>query len=94
MILSNLFPLLIACNVEFFELIFEKLTSLRAKLNIDNYTALVILRDEALATPEAMTYFTNYLKTVQVRAVAIILQYTESLSTTEALCKKHTQIPA
>ena len=76
------------CNIEFFELMTEKLISLRPQLNMDNYTYLVILHDEALATPEALLYFTNYLKTVQVRAVAINLQYTDSPSITEAICHK------
>ena len=66
----------------------EKLISLRPQLNMENYTYLVILHDEALATPEAMVYFTNYLKTVQVRAVAINLQYADSPSITEAICQK------
>jgi len=46
------------------------------------------LRDEALATPEAMAYFTNYLKTLQVRAVAINLQYVLTPSVTQDLCTK------
>lgn len=76
------------CNTEFFELMAEQLSSLRPQLNMNNYTGLVILRDEALATPEAMSYFTNYLKTVQVRAVAINLQYAHTPSMTEEICKK------
>lgn len=76
------------CNTEFFERMEEQITSLRPQLNMNNYTSLVILRDEALATPEAMTYFTNYLKAVQVRAVAINLQYADSPSITEEICKK------
>jgi hypothetical protein len=76
------------CNIEFIEQMAEKLISLRPQLNMENYTYLVILHDEALATPEAMVYFTNYLKTVQVRAVAINLQYADSPSITEAICQK------
>ena len=76
------------CNTEFFEHMEAQITSLRPQLNMNNYTSLVILRNEALATPEAMTYFTNYLKAVQVRAVAINLQYADSPSITEDVCKK------
>ncbi|GAW96793.1 MULTISPECIES: hypothetical protein [Colwellia] len=76
------------CNTEFFELMAEKLAKLIPQLNMNNYTGLVILRDEALATPEAMAYFTNYLKTVQVRAVAINLQHSLTPSTTHDICKK------
>ena len=76
------------CNTEFFEQMAKKLTSFKPQLNMDNYTGLVILRDEALATPEAMAYFTNFLKTVQVRAVAINLQYTLTPSTTQDICTK------
>jgi hypothetical protein len=87
---NNLISMEIAgpCNTEFFELMAKKLASFRPKLNIDNYTGLVILRDEALATPEAMLYFTNYLKTLQVRAVAINLQYVLTPSATQDLCTK------
>ncbi|WP_101230805.1 hypothetical protein [Colwellia sp. 75C3] len=76
------------CNTEFFELMAKKLASFRPQLNMDNYTSLVILRDEALATPEAMAYFTNYLKTVQVRAVAINLQHAHTPSATQDMCTK------
>ena len=76
------------CNTEFFECMAEQLVLIRPQVNMNNYTALVILRDEALATPEAMAYFTGYLKTVQARAVAINLQYSDTPSMTEALCKK------
>jgi hypothetical protein len=76
------------CNTEFFECMAEKLALIRPKLNMDNYTGLIILRHEALATPEAMAYFTGYLKTVQVRAVAINLQYSDTPSMTQELCKK------
>jgi len=76
------------CNTEFFELMAEELALIRPKINIDNYTALIILRNEALASPEAMAYFTCYLKTVEVGAVAINLQYTLTPSITETICKK------
>jgi len=55
---------------------------------MDNYTALVVLHNEALATPEAMAYFTDYLKAGQVSAVAINFQYTHTASITENICKK------
>jgi len=76
------------CNTEFFECMAEQLVLIRPQLNMDNYTGLVILRHEALATPEAMAYFTSYLKTVQVRAVAINLQYSDTPSMTQDICKK------
>jgi hypothetical protein len=76
------------CNTEFFELMANKLALFRPQLNMNNYTGLIILRDEALATPEAMAYFTSYLKTIQVRAVALNLQYTHSPSATEDMCRK------
>ena len=76
------------CNTEFFERMVEKLVLIRPQVNMNNYTGLVILRNEALATPEAMAYFTGYLKTIQARAVAINLQYCEMPSMTQELCKK------
>ena len=76
------------CNTEFFELMAEELTSLLPQINRSNYTGLVTLRDEALATPEAMAYFTNYMETAQVRAVAINLQYALSPSLSQDICKK------
>jgi len=76
------------CNTEFFERMAEELALIRPQVNINNYTGLVILRNEALATPEAMAYFTGYLKTVQVRAVAINLQYADTPSMTQDMCKK------
>lgn len=76
------------CNTEFFELMVKKLALFVPQLNMNNYTGLIILHDEALATPEAMAYFTSYLKKIQVRAVAINLQHTTTPSTTEDLCRK------
>lgn len=76
------------CNIEFFESMTVELALFRPQLNMNNFTSLVILRDEALATPEAMKYFTNYLKNVQVRAVAINLEYADTPSMTQAICKK------
>jgi hypothetical protein len=76
------------CNTEFFELMSKKLSTLIPQINMDNYTGLVILRGEALATPEAMLYFTDYLKTIHARAVAINLQYAQTPSLTEKICKK------
>jgi len=64
------------------------LASFRPQLNIDNYSGLVILCDEVLATPEAMAYFTNYLKTLQVSAVATNLQYVQTPSATQDLCTR------
>jgi hypothetical protein len=76
------------CNTEFFEVMAKKLALLKPQLNINNYTGLIIFRDEALATPEAMTYFTQYLKTIKVRAVALNLQYAHTPSLTQEICKK------
>lgn len=62
--------------------------ALRPQLNMANHTGLIILRGEALATPEAMAYFTQYLKTVKARAVAIDLEFTLTPGTTQKLCAK------
>jgi len=74
-------------NIEFFQQMQEKLKVLKTQLDINNYTCLVILHGEALATPEAMAYFTQYLKTVQARAVAINLQYVDSPAITRDICQ-------
>lgn len=76
------------CNKEFFELMTSKLVSLRPQINMNNCTGLVVLHGEALATPDAMAYFTNYLTTVQVRAIAINLQYAHTPSITQEICAK------
>lgn len=76
------------CNTEFFQEMVEKLAKVRDKINLNNYTGLVILHGEALASEDAMLYFTNYLKTVSPKAVALNLQYAESPSLTEPLCRK------
>jgi hypothetical protein len=76
------------CNTEFFQNMSKKLALIGSQINVNNYTVLVIFRKEALATPEAMTYFTNYLKKVNVRAVATNLQYAYSPTLTEEMCKK------
>lgn len=75
------------CNIEFFQQMQEKLTILKPQLNLENYTGLVVLHGEALGTPEAMAYFTQYLKTVQPRAVAINLQYVDSPNITREICQ-------
>ena len=54
------------CNTEFFKSMSEQLKRIRPQINLNNYTCLVILHNEALATQDAMSYFTNYLKTIQL----------------------------
>ena len=76
------------CNLEFFQDMETQMIALRPSLNLDNHTGLIILRGEALATPEAMAHFTQYLKTVKTRAVAIDLEYTFNPNTTQKLCSK------
>jgi len=74
------------CNTEFFKTMAEKLKGVSSEIDLDNYTALIILRGEALATQEAMEYFTHYLTSVTVKAVAINLAHVQTASTTEYIC--------
>jgi len=74
------------CNKEFFESMSEQLKEIRPQINLNNYTCLVILHNEALATQDAMSFFTSYLKTIQVRAVAINLVNTHTPEITKAIC--------
>jgi len=76
------------CNTEFFVSMSEQLKEIRPQINLNNYTCLVILHNEALATQDAMSYFTSYLKTIQVRAVAINLVNTHTPEITKAICYK------
>jgi hypothetical protein len=76
------------CNTEFFKSMSEQLKRIRPQINLNNYTCLVILHNEALATQDAMSYFTNYLKTIQVRAVAINLANAHNPEITKAICRK------
>ncbi len=74
------------CNTEFFHEMAEKLSAVRQQVDINNYTALIILHGEALATQDAMQYFTQYLKTISARAVAVNLQHVSTPILTEQIC--------
>ena len=74
------------CNLEFFQEMEAQLIALRPSINPENHTGLIILRGEALAPQEAMAYFTQYLKTVRAKAVAIDLEYALNPATTEKIC--------
>ncbi|GLX79183.1 hypothetical protein tinsulaeT_25230 [Thalassotalea insulae] len=76
------------CNAEFFQLMTAKLSGVREQIDLNNYTALIVLHGEALATPDAMEYFTSYLKTISVKAVALNLALTSTPSTTEQVCQR------
>ncbi len=76
------------CNTEFFQEMASKLAEISPNIDNNNYTALIVLRGEALATQDAMEYFTNYMKTVNVRAVALNLQYASTPALTEQICDK------
>lgn len=76
------------CNTEFFQYMSEELQKVRHLIDLNNYSCLVILHKDALATPDAMLYFTNYLKTLQVKAVAINVEGTNTPKITKASIQK------
>jgi len=74
------------CNTEFFQKMAVELRGVRGQIDLNNYAALIVLRGEALATQDAMDYFSQYLTTVSVKAVALNLQFAESPSVTKQIC--------
>ena len=76
------------CNTEFFQEMAAKLFAVKDQIDLDNYTGLVILHGEALASEDAMQYFTHYLTKIAPRAVALNLEFVEAPSLTEPLCHK------
>jgi len=77
-----------AMNLEFFKQMEADLAKVGPQLSPGKYAAHVILRGDALASPDATEYFTNYMVKVDVAAVAISLQYADSALLTEMLCSK------
>jgi len=76
------------CNLEFIQDMEEQMIALRPQLDLANYAGLIVLHGEALATPEALNYFTNYLKTVKAKAVALCVKSTFNPSITQKVLTK------
>ncbi|WP_206483415.1 hypothetical protein [Thalassotalea sp. G2M2-11] len=74
------------CNTEFFQQMAKELAVVREQVEIEQYTALIILHGEALATQDAMLFLTQYLEASLVNAVAFNLSDVLTPALTQNIC--------